>query len=143
MVGASCLESTRILLNSKIANSSGVLGHYLHDQFYMSNSVVALIPEAKNGKAPRGLVGGSGYIPRFRNLKTKEKNFIRGYAFDFSTGGTPDAGTSRHGARSCRRTSTWRAAPALRPPDGRSPAALREPRAHRQERRRRVGHPGA
>ena len=57
VVGASCLESTRILLNSRIANSSGTLGHYLHDQFYMSNSVVALIPEAKNGKAPRGLVG--------------------------------------------------------------------------------------
>jgi len=32
IVGASCLESTRLLLNSKIANSSGVLGHYLHDQ---------------------------------------------------------------------------------------------------------------
>ena len=91
VLGASCLESTRILLNSKIANSSGVLGHYLHDQFYMSNSVVALIPEAKNGKGGRGLVGGAGYIPRFRNIKTKEKNFIRGYAFDFSTGGTPDA----------------------------------------------------
>lgn len=91
VVGASCLESTRILLNSKIANSSGTLGHYLHDQFYMSNSVVALVPEARNGKAPRGLMGGAGYIPRFRNIKTKEKNFIRGYAFDFNTGGTPDA----------------------------------------------------
>ena len=93
IVGASCLESTRILLNSQIANSSGVLGHYLHDQFYMSNSVVATIPEARNGKAGRGLVGGGGYIPRFRNLdKTKlEKNFLRGYALDFSTGSTPDA----------------------------------------------------
>src|SRR5579883_78870 len=40
ILGASCLESTRILLNSKIANSSGVLGHYLHDQFYITNSVV-------------------------------------------------------------------------------------------------------
>ena len=92
VVGASCLESTRILLNSKIANSSGVLGHYLHDQFYMNNSVVASIPEARNGKAPRGLVGGSGYIPRFRNIKKgNEQKYIRGYAFDFSTGGTPDA----------------------------------------------------
>ena len=39
MLGASCLESTRILLNSGIANSSGVLGHYLHDQFYITQSV--------------------------------------------------------------------------------------------------------
>lgn len=91
VLGASCLESTRILLNSKIANSSGVLGRYLHDQFYISNGVIAVVPEAKDGKAPRGLMGGAGYIPRFRNLKTKEKNFIRGYATDIYTGGTPDA----------------------------------------------------
>ncbi len=91
IVGASCLESTRILLNSKLANSSGTLGHYLHDQFYISNSVLAIVPEAKDGKAPRGLMGGSGYVPRFSNLKTKEKNFLRGYAFDLNTGGTPDA----------------------------------------------------
>jgi choline dehydrogenase-like flavoprotein len=91
VVGASCLESTRLLLNSKIANSSGALGHYLHDQFYISNGVVAIVPEAKEGKAPRGLMGGAGYVPRFRNLKTKEKNFLRGYAFDIYTGSTPDA----------------------------------------------------
>jgi len=91
VVGAACLESTRLLLNSKIANSSGVLGHYLHDQFYISNGVIAIVPEAKDGKAPRGLMGGAGYVPRFRNLKTKEKNFIRGYAFDIYTGSTPDA----------------------------------------------------
>ena len=91
VLGASCLESTRILLNSKIANSSGVLGRYLHDQFYISNGVIAIVPEAKDGKAPRGLMGGAGYVPRFRNMKTKEKNFLRGYAFDIYTGGTPDA----------------------------------------------------
>ncbi len=91
VLGASCLESTRILLNSKIANSSGVLGHYLHDQFYISNGVIAIVPEAKDGKAPRGLMGGAGYVPRFRNLKSKEKNFLRGYATDLYTGGTPDA----------------------------------------------------
>jgi len=92
IVAASCLESTRLLLNSKIANSSGVLGHYLQDQFYVSNSVVAIMPEARNGKAPRGFTGGSGYIPRYRNLKKGEKrDYIRGFSFDFSTGGTPDA----------------------------------------------------
>jgi choline dehydrogenase-like flavoprotein len=92
VVAASCLESTRLLLNSKIANSSGTLGRYLMDQAYIGNSVVALVPEAMNGKARRGTVGGSGYIPRFQNLKSgKEKNYIRGCAFDFSTGGTPDA----------------------------------------------------
>ena len=91
VVAAACLESTRLLLNSKIANSSGALGHYLHDQFYIPGGVVAVIPEAKNGGGARGLVGGGGYVPRFRNITTKEKNFIRGYAFDFYMGGTPDA----------------------------------------------------
>ena len=86
VLGASCLESTRILLNSKIANSSGVLGRYLFDQFYVKNTVRAIVPEAKGGKAPRGLMGGGGYVVRFRNLKTREKNFIRGYALDFGGG---------------------------------------------------------
>ena len=51
VLGASCLESTRILLNSGIANSSGVLGHYLHDQFYITSSVVAIVPEARERSA--------------------------------------------------------------------------------------------
>lgn len=87
MLGASALESTRILLNSGIANSSGTLGHYLFDQFYVKNVVQATVPEAKNGKARRGLIGGGGYIARFRNLKKREKDFLRGYAYDFGSGG--------------------------------------------------------
>ena len=95
VLGASCLETTRLLLNSKLANSSGVLGHYLFDQFYVKNTVQAIVPEAKNGKAPGGLMGGTGYIPRFTNLgplgKAKpDKDYLRGYAVDFSSGGTPD-----------------------------------------------------
>lgn len=89
MVGASCLESTRILLNSKLANSSGTLGHYLFDQFYVKTVVQAIVPEAKGGSPKRNLMGGGGYIVRFRNLKTKEKNFIRGYSYDFGSGNTP------------------------------------------------------
>ncbi|HKD09795.1 MAG TPA: GMC family oxidoreductase [Bryobacteraceae bacterium] len=90
VVGASCLESTRLLLNSGIANSSGVLGHYLFDQFYVKNAIQAVVPEARDGKATRDLMGGAGYIPRFRNLDKKDKDFIRGYSVDFSSGGTPD-----------------------------------------------------
>ena len=92
VLGASCLESTRLLLNSGLANSSGALGHYLCDQFYITRSVHAVVPEAMNGQAPRGLMGGGGYIPRFTNLKPgkPEKNYLRGYALDFATGNTPD-----------------------------------------------------
>jgi choline dehydrogenase-like flavoprotein len=96
IVGASTLESTRLLLNSSsrqhpggLGNSSGVLGRYLFDQFYVKNCVQCVVPEARGGKAAHDLMGGGGYIPRFRNIKPGEKKFLRGYAFDFSSGGTP------------------------------------------------------
>ena len=42
-------------------------------------------------KGAADLMGGSGYIPRFRNIGTKAKDFIRGYSVDFGSGGTPNA----------------------------------------------------
>ena len=88
VLAAGCLESTRLLLNSGIANSSGVLGHYLHDQIY-GVSVVSSVPEARDGKRPPGLMGGSSFIPRFRNLKKDEKrDFIKGYAVLIASGGS-------------------------------------------------------
>jgi hypothetical protein len=38
------------------------------------------VPEARDGKAPAGLMGGGALIPRFRNITAPAKNFIRGYA---------------------------------------------------------------
>lgn len=90
VLGASCLESTRILLNSGIANSSGVLGRYLIDQLYISKAVQAILPEVRDKKAPAGYYGGVLYVPRFRNLSNpREKDFLRGYAFDFVSGTQP------------------------------------------------------
>jgi choline dehydrogenase-like flavoprotein len=87
VLAAGALESTRLLLNSNIANSSGVLGHYLHDQIY-GVSVVASVPEARDGKAKPGLMGGNAFLPRFRNLKKGEKNgFIKGYCALINSGG--------------------------------------------------------
>ena len=92
VLGASTLESQRILMNSHLCGASGVLGRYLFDQFYVKDVITAIVPEAKVGKAARGLMGGGGYIPRFRNLKPgPAKPFIRGYAWDFGSGGTPSA----------------------------------------------------
>ncbi|HEX4232323.1 MAG TPA: GMC family oxidoreductase [Bryobacteraceae bacterium] len=86
VLAAGALESTRLLLNSKIANSSGVMGHYLVDQMY-GVSVVASVPEARDGKAPPGLMGGSAVVPRFRNLKKSAKsNFIKGYCVAIYSG---------------------------------------------------------
>ncbi|MBM3725374.1 MAG: GMC family oxidoreductase [Acidobacteria bacterium] len=100
ILGASTLESTRIMLNSKsprhpngLANSSGVLGHYLFDQIYVKNVVTAIVPEARGGKGPRNLTGGGGYIVRFRNVGKPDPKlkFLRGYTYDFGSGFTPNA----------------------------------------------------
>lgn len=91
VLAAGTLESTRLLLNSNIANSSGLVGRYLIDQQY-GCTVIAAMPEARDGKANPALIGGGLFIPRFRNLDTKSKrNFRGGYAIPMSTGSTPDA----------------------------------------------------
>jgi choline dehydrogenase-like flavoprotein len=81
VLAAGTLESTRLLLNSGIANSSGVMGHYLIDQTYGAG-ISCSVPEARNGKSTSQLMGGSALIPRFRNIDSKAKNFLRGYAIN-------------------------------------------------------------
>ena len=84
---ASALESTRILLNSATAefstglgNSSGELGHNLMDHI-MDGGATGTLPWAKDrmevGRRPDAI-----YIPRFRNVKTKHPDFLRGYGFE-------------------------------------------------------------
>lgn len=88
VLAAGTLESTRLLLNSKLANSSDVMGHYLIDQVY-GPGIVCSVPEARDGKAAPGLMGGSALIPRFRNITARDKNFIRGYALNVFSGSGP------------------------------------------------------
>jgi choline dehydrogenase-like flavoprotein len=89
VVAAGTLESTRLLLNSGIANSSGVLGHYLIDQTY-GVGIVGTVKEAQNGMAPQGFMGGGAVLPRFRNIDSRATGFIRGYAINVSCGGNVD-----------------------------------------------------
>ena len=83
---ASTIESTRILLNSSttefpngLANSSGELGHNLMDHV-MGGGAEGEIPGHEDrvayGHRPNGI-----YVPRFRNVKSKAPNFVRGYGF--------------------------------------------------------------
>ncbi len=96
---ASTLGSTQILLNSTsnefpngLANSSGVLGHYLMDHHFRvgaGGTVPGFEDQYYFGNRPNGF-----YIPRFRNIseQTKMAGFTRGYGFQ---GGAGRAGWSR------------------------------------------------
>ena len=84
VLAAGTLESTRLLLNSKIGNSSGVVGHYLMDQIY-GPGVVCSVPEARNGRATEKLMGGGAIVPRFRNITTRSDKFLRGYALNVTS----------------------------------------------------------
>jgi choline dehydrogenase-like flavoprotein len=85
-VCASTLESTRILLNSAtpefsngLANSSGELGHNLMDH-HMGSGASGVMPGHED-KMPFGNRPNGIYIPRFRNVKTEQKDFVRGYGY--------------------------------------------------------------
>src|SRR3984957_18961189 len=84
VLAAGTLESTRLLLNSNLGNSSGLVGHYLMDQIY-GPGLTCSVPEARNGKATKELMGGGAIVPRFRNITTKSDKFLRGYALNVTS----------------------------------------------------------
>ncbi len=100
---ASTLESTRILMLSKsrqfaegIGASSGALGHYLMDHMYQIGA--GGIVEQLKGMAydySDGRANGI-YVPRFRNIRDKHKDFIRGYGMQ---GGVKMGYTFAHAKR--------------------------------------------
>ena len=85
---AQSLESTRILFNSAtrqfpngLANSSGVLGHYLMDHVtgFGASGIMPMLetrPWAGPPRRPNGI-----YLMRFRNVTDRHPNFIRGYGY--------------------------------------------------------------
>ena len=122
---AQSLESVRILFNSSnpqypngLANSSGVLGHYLMDHIWVGGGANGEFPqlgERPNLNGPRRPDGI--YVIRFRNPHNgpKWKNFIRGYGFQ--GGGSvnlnlaaPGFGESfkKSSARGCEHTGSGR-----------------------------------
>jgi glucoside 3-dehydrogenase (cytochrome c) catalytic subunit len=101
---AQALESTRILLNSStreypngLANSSGLLGHYLMDHVVGGGASgtfedLKVLPSANPPHRPNGI-----YVVRYRNTPAEGKHphFIRGYGFQ--GGSEPEFNTSAPG----------------------------------------------
>ena len=83
---ASALESTRLLLNSTsreypggLGSASGELGHNLMDHPFGAGAG-GVLPGFEDrtsfGNRPNGI-----YVPRFRNVKDRQPDFVRGYGF--------------------------------------------------------------
>ena len=90
-VNAGAVNTNLILLNSQssrfpngIGNDNGLLGKYFAFHNYR-----ARINARYDGMADKNSTGGrptSAYIPRFRNVKKQETDFLRGYAATFDGG---------------------------------------------------------
>ena len=89
VVGASCIDSTRILLNSKsdrfpngIGNGSGVIGKYLCEQ--IRTTTKALLPDlySRDTLNDDGIGGEHIYLPRF-NHRGPKRDYIRGFGIQF------------------------------------------------------------
>lgn len=85
VVGASAVDSTRILLNSKstahpngLGNGSDVIGRYLCEQFRFH--ILAFAPQLYGRAATNddGISGGHIYIPRFESPEDK-RDYLRGF----------------------------------------------------------------
>jgi hypothetical protein len=90
-LGASAGESARILLNSKsaqhpggLANSSGVVGHYLHDS--TGSSAGGFLPELADRKRYNEDGVGSVHIYSPWWLDNKKLDFPRGYHIEYGGG---------------------------------------------------------
>jgi choline dehydrogenase-like flavoprotein len=93
VLGASMVESIRILLNSRtrefpqgLANSSGTLGRYLMEHVAF-NAIQGYFPQLAGRPTTNddGPGANSLYIPRY-NFGKKNDKFLRGYRFTFNTG---------------------------------------------------------
>lgn len=102
-VNAGAVNTNLILLNSKstrfpngLGNDNGLLGKYF--AFHNYRGHISAIYEGMLDKNSTGGRPTSAYIPRFRNVKKQETDFLRGYAATFwggRWGGGPN--TDGHG----------------------------------------------
>ncbi|MCX6597082.1 MAG: GMC family oxidoreductase [Acidobacteria bacterium] len=85
VLAAGCIESAQILLNSKIANSSGLIGRYLSEHLYAS--VGGYLPQLMGRKVVNEDGNGAhAFIPDLTE-NWRGNKYIRGYQI-FPTGGT-------------------------------------------------------
>ena len=90
VVGASCVDSTRILLNSKsaqhpngIGNGSDVIGRYLCEQIRLNHYGYFPMLEGTPTRNDRGIGGEHIYMPRFNHRPGRGRDYLRGFGAQF------------------------------------------------------------
>jgi choline dehydrogenase-like flavoprotein len=90
VVGASCVDSTRILLNSKserhpngIGNGSDVIGRYLCEQIRLNATGYLPALVGTPTRNDRGIGGEHIYMPRFNHLPGRGRDYLRGFGAQF------------------------------------------------------------
>ena len=91
-LNASAFNTNLVLLNSTssrfprgLGNDNGLLGKYVAFHNYRAR-MSAQYDGFKESTSSGGRRPTSAYIPRFRNLRRQETDFLRGYAVTFSSG---------------------------------------------------------
>jgi choline dehydrogenase-like flavoprotein len=98
VVGASCVDSTRLLLNSRserhpngLGNGSDVIGRYLCEQIRFH--ATGYLPALAGGptRNDRGIGGEHIYMPRFNHRPGRGRYYLRGFGAQFwNTGASAD-----------------------------------------------------
>ena len=109
VVGASCVDTTRLLLNSKserfpngIGNSNDVVGRYLCEQVRIN--VAGYLPALYGTPTlnDRGIGGEHVYLPRFNHLEGHRRDYLRGFGMQFWNSGSNANGANAGSLRPAR-----------------------------------------
>jgi choline dehydrogenase-like flavoprotein len=102
VVSASCVDSTRLLLNSTsshypngIGNGSDVIGRYLCEQIRLNAKGYLPVLVGAPTRNDRGIGGEHIYMPRFNHLPGHKRDYLRGFGAQFwNTGARADGAHS-------------------------------------------------
>jgi choline dehydrogenase-like flavoprotein len=90
VVGASCVDSTRLRLNSKserypngLGNESDVIGRYLCEQIRLNVTGFFPVLAGTAVRNDRGIGGEHIYMPRFNHRPGSKRDYLRGFGAQF------------------------------------------------------------
>ena len=99
VVGASCVDSTRLLLNSKserhpngLGNGSDVIGRYLCEQIRLNATGFFPVLAGTPTRNDRGIGGEHIYMPRFNHRAGRKRDYLRGFGAQFWNTGASISG---------------------------------------------------